>query len=278
MAGVFVLLWASGYVVARLAAPDSTPLAFLALRFLLTVLLLLPMALLARATWPSLTATGHLVVSGLLVHAGYLGGVWCAIKLGMPAGVAALIVNLQPILTAMSAGWLGERTSPRQWVGLVLGIGGVALVVAHRMGTIGITPSTLVLTVFALLAISAGTVYQKRFAPVFDLRTGTAIQYFASFLVIAPLAWALEDIRVDWTPGLVIAMAWSVLALSIGAIFLMFALIARGEALRVTSLFYLVPPVTAVQAWLLFREPFGLEAAAGMLLTAIGVALVQWRR
>lgn len=278
MASLFVLLWASGYVVARLAAPDSTPLAFLALRFLLTVLVLVPMALIARARWPDRTTAGHLVVSGLLVHAGYLAGVWCAIKLGMPAGVAALIVNLQPILTAMGAGWLGERTRPRQWIGLALGIGGVALVVAQRLGTAGITPLTLGLTVFALLAISVGTMYQKRFAPSFDLRTGTALQYWVSMLAIAPLAWALEDIRLDWTLELVIAMAWSVVALSIGAIFLMFALIARGEALRVTSLFYLVPPVTALQAWWLFGEPFGPEAAAGMLLTAIGVALVQWRR
>lgn len=278
MAGLFVLLWASGYVVARLAAPDSTPLAFLALRFLLTVLLLLPLALVARAPWPDRVTAGHLVVSGLLVHAGYLAGVWCAIKLGMPAGVAALIVNLQPILTAMGAGWLGERTRPRQWFGLALGIAGVALVVARRMGTDGITPLTLGLAVFALVAISFGTMYQKRFAPSFDLRTGTTVQYAVSLLALAPLALALEDIRLDWTIELIVAMAWSVVALSIGAIFLMFALIARGEALRVTSLFYLVPPVTALQAWLLFGEPFGLEAAAGMLLTAVGVALVQWRR
>ena len=275
---IFVFLWSTGFVVAKYGLPYAPPLKFLAMRFALTIAVLLPIILALRASWPSREACGHLVVSGLLVHAGYLSGVWCAIELGMPAGVSALIVNLQPILTAAAGPWLGERVGPKHWLGLVLGFAGVLLVVGHKVSVTGMPQAAVWLCVMSLLSITAGTLYQKKHAASFDLRTGTAIQYAASLAVVGPLAWLLEDEGFEWTAEFAIAMAWSVLGLSIGAIFLMFMLMARGSATRVASLFYLVPPSTAILAWLMFGESYGWPAAAGMVLAALGVAMVQRSR
>jgi drug/metabolite transporter (DMT)-like permease len=272
---LFVLLWASGFVAARLAVPHAPPLGFLCLRFAFTLLALVPLILVARAPWPQGREVVHLMVAGLMIHAGYLCGVWVAVSLGMSAGLTALIVNLQPALTAVAVlTQAGERTGPRQWLGLALGFGGVALVVAPRISTDGSSAAGVALCVGALLSITAGTLYQRRHLPAFDLRTGTFVQYAASLAVVAPLALALEDGTFDFGTELAIALAWSVFALSIGSIFLMYGLIRRGSATRVASLFYLVPPVTALQAWVLFREPFGWTSALGMALTALGVALV----
>jgi len=271
---VFVVLWATGFVAARLAMPHVPPLGFLALRFAATLAVLAPLILIARAAWPDRRVAGHLAVAGLLIQAGYLAGVWVAVALGMSAGLVALIVNLQPVLTAL---WLAvghERVGARQWAGLALGFGGVALVVAHRVDTDRLGVASIAFAAAGLLAITAGTLYQRRHVPVFDLRTGAFVQNAASLAVIGPLAVWVE--HGPWTPtaGVWIALAWSVLGLSIGATFLMNLLIRRGSATRVASLFYLVPPVTALQAWALFGEPFGGLAALGMLLTAAGVALV----
>ncbi len=272
---LFVVLWATGFVVAKFGLPYAAPLSFLTVRFLLTLAVLLPLILFAHAAWPNRRDAGLLVVSGILVHAGYLGGVWCAIEIGMPAGVSALIVNLQPIVTAGFSTWLSERVSVRQWFGLVLGLGGVMMVVAHWFTTAGLSWASLALSVMALLAITVGTVFQKKHVASFDLRTGTFIQYAASLAVIAPLAWWLEDEPFQWGGELIFALAWSVFALSIGAIFLMFGLYRRGAATRVASLFYLVPPCTVLMIWLLFGEAPGWFAMIGMGVTAVGVALVQ---
>ena len=272
---LFVFLWSTGYLVARFGMPHAPPLGFLALRFALTCGVLLPLIVLAGAAWPSWRQWPHVALAGILVHAVYLGAVWVAIKHGMSAGLAALIVNLQPILTAAVAPWLGERVHPRAWLGLALGLAGVSLVVAHRLGSGEFAPATVWICVLGLAGITAGTLYQKRFAPAFDLRTGTFVQYAASAALVAPLAWWLEDEAFRWNGELVFAMAWSVFALSIGAIFLMFTLIRRGEATRVASLFYLVPPTTAVLAWALFGESLGLPSIAGIALAALGVWLVQ---
>lgn len=274
---LFVLLWATGFIVARYGMPHAPPLAFLALRFALAIAVLMAMVVLARAPWPGRKQVWHLVVSGLLIQAGYLSGVWCAIALGMPAGVSALIVNLQPILTALAGPWLGERVTRRQWTGLLLGFAGVVLVVGDKMSAQGLSAVTVGLSVIALLSITGGTLYQKRHCPSFDLRTGTTIQYAASLAVVLPLSLWLESRGFDWTGELVFALAWSVLALSVGAIFLMFALIRRGAATKVASLFYLVPLVTVVLAWLLFDEGFTPLAAAGLVITTVGVAIVQRR-
>lgn len=274
---LFVFLWATGFIVARYGMPHAPPLAFLSLRFALAAAVLLAMAAVARAAWPGRGQVGHLIVSGLLIQAGYLSGVWCAVRLGMPAGVSALIVNLQPVLTAAAGPWLGEHVSRRQWAGLALGLAGVVLVVANKMSVAGLSFVTVVLSVFSLLSITGGTLYQKRFCPSFDLRTGVTVQYAASFAVVAPLALWLEEWHFDWNAELIFAMAWSVLALSVGAIFLMFTLIRRGAATKVASLFYLVPVVTAVLAWALFGETFTPLAGLGLVATTVGVAIVQKR-
>jgi len=271
---LFVLLWATGFVAARVAMSQVPPLGFLALRFAATLAVLAPLILIARAPWPDRRGLAHLAVAGLLIQAGYLAGVWIAVALGMSAGLVALIVNLQPVLTALWLAFGRERIGLRQWAGLALGFGGVALVVAHRIDADRLGPDSIAFAVAGLLSITAGTLYQRRHVPSFDLRTGAFVQYAASLAAIAPLALWVE--HGPWAPnaGTWIALAWSVCALSIGATFLLNTLIRRGTATRVASLFYLVPPVTALQAWALFGEPFGMLAALGMLLTAIGVALV----
>ena len=274
----FVLLWSTGFVVARWSAPHSPPLVFLAIRVALAAAVLALWAILVRAPWPARKPMWHLAIAGILVQGCYLAGVWVAISQGMPAGLTALIVNLQPVLTALTAPWwLGERQSVRGWLGLLLGFAGVAMVVAHRVSIDHLALSSILFSVIALVGITAGSLWQKRFVPQFDLRTGTCVQYLSSLLFFAPLAWFFEGVWPTWHPDLLGTMLWSVFALSIGAVFLMFTLMRRGEATRVASLFYLVPPVTALMAWALFREPFGLMAAFGMVVTAVGVSLVQVR-
>ena len=274
----FVFLWSTGFIVAKLGLPYAPPLTFLIVRCLGVLAVLLPLMLVWRAPWPR-GQVGHIAVSGLLLQAGYLGGVWAAIKLGMPAGLTALIVGMQPILTAAAAPLIGERVRPIQWLGLLLGLSGVGLVVYAKLGLAGLSPAALGLCVFALLSITAGTMYQRRFCPRFDLRSGTAIQFGATVLVLLPLAAWLEDLdpafsTITWSTDFVVAWLWSVFALSIGAIFLLFKLIGRSQATEVTSLMYLTPPTTAIMAWLLFGEAFNALGLAGMAVAVTGVAFV----
>ncbi|WP_454710593.1 DMT family transporter [Cupriavidus nantongensis] len=282
MPWLFVLIWSTGFIVAKYGMPYAEPMTFLFLRFAGVLVLMVPFVLLARVPLPRVAGTaatdwravGHIAVAGLLLQAGYLGGVWAAIKLGMPAGVSALIVGMQPILTALIATRMGERIDARQWLGLLLGIAGVALVVANKLGTSGLTPASLALAGGALISITVGTVYQRHFCPVFDLRMGSVIQFAAAALACVPFMFLFETRAVQWTPAMLGALAWSVVALSIGAISLLFLLIRQGAATKVSSLMYLTPPTTAVMAWLLFGERFPPLAAAGMVLAALGVALV----
>jgi len=274
----FVFLWSSGFVVAKFGLPYAPPLTFLIVRCFGVLIVLLPIVLVWRAPWPY-GQIRHVALAGLLLQAGYLGGVWSAINLGMPAGLTALIVGMQPILTAAAAPLIGERVRPLQWLGLLLGLGGVALVVVAKLGLAGVTPAGLSLCLLALASITAGTMYQRRFCPRFDLRTGTAIQFGATVLVLAPFAIWLEGLdpafsRITWSPDFIVALLWSVFALSIGAIFLLFKLIGRSQATEVTSLMYLTPPTTAIMAWLLFGEAFNLLGLAGMALAVTGVAFV----
>lgn len=270
----FVFLWSTGFIVARYGLPYAPPLTFLLLRFLGVLAILGPAVWLLRAPWPK-GKVGHVAVAGLLLQAGYLSGVWCAIKLGMPAGLSALIVGMQPILTALAAPLIGERVRPRQWIGLGFGLGGVALVVYAKITLVGLSWQAIALAVFALLSITAGTLYQKHYCPQFDLRTGTVIQFAASVAVVLPVAWLLEDMAaVQWTPQFLGAWAWSVLALSIGAIFLLFELIRRSDATQVTSLLYLTPPTTALMAWAMFGEVLNWIGIAGMALAVLGVLFV----
>ena len=274
----FVFLWSTGFIVAKLGLPYAPPLTFLIVRCLGVLAVLLPVVLLFRAPWPRGQML-HVAVAGILLQAGYLGGVWAAIKLGMPAGLTALIVGMQPILTAAAAPLIGERVRPLQWLGLLLGLGGVALVVYAKMSAAGLSAAGIALCVFALLSITAGTMYQRRWCPRFDLRTGTVIQFGATVAVLLPLAVWLEGLdpafsSIAWTRDFVVAWLWSVFALSIGAIFLLFTLISRSAATEVTSLLYLTPPTTALMAWLLFGESFTLLGLAGMALAVTGVAFV----
>lgn len=274
----FVFLWSTGFVTAKFGLPYAPPLTFLILRCGMAVLVLLPVVLWSAAPWPR-GRIGHMAVAGLLMQAGYLGGVWTAIRLGMPAGLSALIVGMQPILTAFAAPLIGERVRPRQWLGLVLGLSGVALVVYAKISLAGLAPAAIALCLLALVSITAGTMYQKRFCPSFDLRTGTLIQFAATVAAIVPLAVMLEGFdlslsQVQWNARFVGALLWSVFGLSIGAIFLLFKLISRNAATQVTSLLYLTPPTTAVMAWLMFGEALSPAGLLGMAVAVLGVAFV----
>jgi drug/metabolite transporter (DMT)-like permease len=280
MPGLFVLLWSTGFVSAKYGLPYAEPLTFLLLRLVLVVALMLPLALAMRAAWPANAAQGlHVALVGVLMQGGYLAGVFCSIHLGMSAGVSAIIVGIQPILTAFaSAPLFGERLRMRQWWGLFLGFGGVLLVALGRSALSGITPATLALSVLALVCITAGTLYQKRYCGAVDLRTGSVIQFSAAGLVLLPFALAFETMQVRWTREFMLTLTWLVLVLSIGAISLLYVLIRKGAATKVASLFYLVPPVTALMAYAVFGETLSALALAGMALAAIGVALVVYRR
>jgi drug/metabolite transporter (DMT)-like permease len=276
MPAVFVLIWSTGFVVARYGMPHAPPMTFLAWRYALSVAAFAVWIALARPAWPRDRAQwGHLAVAGVLMHAGYLGGVWAAVKAGIPAGTVALIVGLQPLLTALWVAGSGSehRVGARQWLGLLLGLVGLALVVGRKFGLGEVTPFNLALSVLALASITVGTLYQKRHLAPCDVRTANAVQLLAAFAVTAPLA-ALEAEPMVLHPELIGAMAWSVLVLTLGGSSLLYLLIQRGAATRVTSLMYLVPPCTAVLAWWLFDEALGPVVLAGIALTAVGVALV----
>ncbi|MBX3651332.1 MAG: DMT family transporter [Burkholderiales bacterium] len=274
---LFVLLWSTGFIGARLGMPHAGPLTFLTLRYLTVLAVMLPLALLLRVRWPAtLRDARHIAVSGMLIQGGYLGGVFCAIDAGMSAGVVALIVGMQPLLTAAAAGsLLGERVTLPQWAGCALGLAGVALVVWHRMSLQGMDAGSLALALFALACITLGMLYQKKYCPSFDLRAGVVLQFGAALLVTLPLALALETLRVEWTGEFIIALGWLSLVLSAGASTILFRLIERGAATRVTSLFYLTPGVTALMAWLMFGETLGATAITGMAIAVAGVALVN---
>lgn len=275
---VFVLIWSTGFVVARLGMPHAPALTFLAWRYALSILAIGAWALLSRnVRWPPLGAQwGHLALVGILMHGGYLGGVWIAVKAGMAAGLAALIVCLQPVLTAAWMSWRGaeHRVRVHQWLGLVLGLGGLVLVVWRRMYGGEVTWLQLVPAMAALMAITVGTLYQKRYVEPTDVRPANLIQLAAALVVTAPLA-LLESGSMAWGPELSIAMAWSVLGLTLGGSSLLYLLIQRGAATQVTSLLYLVPPCTALLAWAMFDEPITASMLFGMSLCAFGVYLVR---
>lgn len=281
MPAVFVLIWSTGFIVARYGMPHSPPFKFLLVRYGLSVLCFLPWIFIARVRWPNgFVQWLHLMVTGVLMHAGYLGGVWAAVKAGMGSGLVALIVGLQPVLTAI---WLtstakgAEKLSLPHWVGLVLGSLGLYLVVASKLGTSGVGDTVsginLLFAVAALISITVGTLYQKKYVRPCDVRTANTVQLAAAFIATLPLA-ALEGEPILWTSELTAALTWSVLGLTLGGSSLLFLLIQRGAASKVTSLMYLVPPTTAVIAWTLFGEALTLSSLIGMGLTAVGVSFV----
>jgi drug/metabolite transporter (DMT)-like permease len=275
MPAVFVLIWSTGFIVARYGMPHAPPMSFLAWRYALSILCFLPWIIVAKVKWPaSRSQWMHLAVTGIFMHAFYLGGVWAAVKAGMGSGLSALIVGLQPVLTAVWLASTGGKIALRQWLGLMLGFMGLVLVVSRKFGQGGEANwLNLSLAIGALLSITVGTLYQKHFVNVCDVRTANTVQLMAALLITLPLA-GLETETVKWNGELVGAMAWSVLALTLGGSSLLYLLIQRGAAASVTSLMFLVPPVTAFIAWGLFSEPITAITLMGTALTALGVALV----
>lgn len=275
--GLFVVLWSTGFIGAKLGLPYAEPATFLVIRFIAVLALLLPLCLVLRAPWPATRAEFlHMALAGALIQGGYLGGVFLSLSKGMPAGASSLITALQPILAAVLSAWLlGERSNARQWLGLVLGIAGVALVVREKWALEGVGFLATALSIVALLSISLGAIWQKRYCARVDLRTGAAIQFGAALLLLAPYSLFFETRQITWSAELLIAIVWLVFALSLGAVFLLFWLIRHGAATKVASLMYLVPPCTALIAWPLFGETYTAFSAAGMALAMLGVWLVS---
>jgi drug/metabolite transporter (DMT)-like permease len=281
MPAVFVLIWSTGFIVARFGMPHAPPMKFLALRYVLSVTAFLVWAVVAGAAWPrDRRQAGHLAITGVLMHAGYLGGVWAAVKMGMGAGLSSLLVGLQPVLTAVWISARGGQVARRQWGGLALGLAGLVMVVWQKLGHGEVTPLNLGFALVALVSITAGTLYQKRFVAPCDVRTANLVQLAAAFAVTLPLALLEQEEMRWWLPTglinreLVGAIGWSVLGLTLGGSSLLYLLIQRGAATSVTSLMYLVPPTTALMAWALFGEAITPAIVAGMALTAVGVSLV----
>ena len=273
---VFVLIWSTGFIVAKFGLPYAPPLTFLVIRYVLSILCFLVWIQLSGAAWPTRRSQWwHLAATGLLMHAGYLSGVWVAVKAGMGSGLIALIVGLQPVLTALWVSqWVGQKITRLQWLGLTLGLGGLLLVVWRKLGVgTEVSGFTLAAAVFALLSITAGTLYQKNFVKANDVRTANVIQLSAALFLTLPLM-LLETESIIWNAEFIGAMAWSVLVLTLGGSSLLYLLLQRGAAMAVTSLLYLVPPTTALMAWVLFGESITVATIVGTVLTALGVSLV----
>lgn len=276
---VFVVLWASGFIGVKLGMPHVEPFTFLMLRMLAAVALIAVVILVTRPPRPNLAAVGHNVVAGLLMHGGYLGGTFIAISHGLAAGLTSLVVGLQPILLATVANAvIGEKVGARQWLGLVLGFTGLVLVVQDRTVGGSAEPVAWICATVALLSITSGTLYQKKFAGSgIDWRPAFLVQYGATAVMAGVCAMLFETMKVDWTGEFVVALAWLVLVLSFGAIWLLYFLIRRAAATKISSLFFLSPPTTAVMAWAMFGEKLGLLPVIGMAISVTGVFLVNRR-
>ena len=272
---IFVLLWSTGFIGAKMGMPHAEPFTFLAYRFMIASAIFVLLLLVMRVPWPKDGRTWmHAAIVGSMMHGIYLGGVFFAVKNGTSGGISALIVGVQPLLTAVFAGvLLSERLSKKTWLGFILGFVGISLIVWHQAGDtggwVGISSC-----IAGLVAVTTATLYQKRFATSIDLRVGSAIQFAAAAVLMWVFAISSETMVVDWTGEAIFAMAWLVLVLSIGAVTLLYILIRQGAAYKVASLFYLVPPVVAVEMYFLFGETLSMTALIGMAIAVIGVALV----
>jgi drug/metabolite transporter (DMT)-like permease len=273
---IFVVIWSTGFIVAKYATPHAPPLTFLLYRYAGVVLVLLPVVFFTGARWPeSLREWRDIAIVGVLLQAIYLGGVWVAIAQGMPAGVSALLVGVQPLATAAFAFTVAERATRLQWLGLIAGFVGIALVLSDRLTLAGVGGVALAVNLLALAGITAGTLYQKRHATHVDLRTASVIQFAVSFLVTLPVALATESLQVRFSVEFWLALGWSIVALSLVAITLLLVMIRRGRATEVASLMYLTPPMTALLAWLIFGERLGPLAWTGVVVAMAGVAVVR---
>ena len=275
-APLFVVLWSTGFIGAKFGLPYIEPVTFLALRFLFVTAALLMWVLLARSAWLTWAQARDAAVIGILLHAVYLGGVYKAIDLGIEAGVSALIVGLQPVLTAFIARqFLGERLTPVQWAGIALGFLGVGLVVTRKLDAGVGDWRGVALCLGSLAGISIASILQKTRAAAHPVRSSTLVQFIAALVVLVPLSFAFETREVIWSGELIFTMAWLVLVMSLGALSLLLFLIRRGAASNVASLFFLVPPTTAVMAWGIFGEVLGPIEIAGIAVTTVGVVMVN---
>jgi drug/metabolite transporter (DMT)-like permease len=278
---LFVLIWSTGWISARFGAPYADPLTFLSARYLIAGFCVSGVAWWSGAVWPNRRNAVHAIVSGVLLHAIYLGGVWWAIAQGLPTAVSGLLAAIQPILTALLAPTLlGERITAKQWLGIVLGFCGVALVLGPKLAglsgdALSAVTGTVIVNVLAMVSVTLGTFYQKRFIQAGDLRTVTALQYVGAFCVTLPAAALLEPMHIEWNMQVILTMAWSVIAISMGAIGLLLMLIRRGAVSRAAALIYLVPPTVAIEAFLFFGETLSLGQIAGMVLSVCGVVLTR---
>ena len=277
LAGLFVILWSTGFVAAKFGLPYAEPFTFLGERFVVASILMLALCFSLRAKWPQrLSDYGHIIIAGLLVQSTYLIGVYYGISLGISIGIMALFVGLQPLITGALVGpFLGESVKPRQWLGLALGFGGLSLVVAEKVAFGEAIWFGYVLALIALVAITAGTIYQKKYCADFDLRTTVTIQNIVSCILLLALASHFETMEVLWTGEYLFALLWSAIVLSVIVIMLFYYIVARGAATKVTSLFYLTPSTTAVMGWLFFDEILAEFAIAGIVISAFGVALAS---
>jgi drug/metabolite transporter (DMT)-like permease len=280
----FAFLWSSGFIVAKYAAPDAEPFTFLIARFGATSVILALIALASGAPWPTnAREAGHSIAAGMLLHGAYLSGVWWAIAQGLPVGISGLFSAVQPLLTALlAAPLLGERVSARQWLGIVAGFIGIVLVLAPKLVAIDIAALDevawpMVVNLAGVVALTFGTFYQKRFVASADLRTGTCLQFIGALAVVTPLALATETLRFNVSATLLAALAWSVLVMSIAAIALLLLMIRHGEVSRIAALIYLVPPMTALEAYVLFDERLSAVQIIGMAVAPIGVWLAMRR-
>jgi drug/metabolite transporter (DMT)-like permease len=272
---IFVVLWSTGFVATKYVLRGAEPLTYLAIRMTVVVAIMAVIAALARPRWPDRTGIAHSVVAGILVHGFYLGGTALAIAHSIPAGLSALIPGLQPILTSTLANrWLGERVTALQWGGLLLGLAGVALIL-HERPMSGEAGWGWLSSGISLVSITLGTLYQRRYCRDIDWRAGNLIQYIAVMIFFAVGAAAFEDRVVHWTGEFILSVAWLAIVLSIGSIGLLYWLIRRSAATSVASLFYLVPAVTALMAFVLFGERLDAVAIAGMIACAAAVFLVN---
>lgn len=274
---LFVVIWATGFIVARIVAPYAEPLTFLLVRYLLAIVVLVGIVLMARAAWPrTWREWSHAMIAGILLHGFYLGGVFWSVKHGLPAGISALVAGLQPLVTGALAGpLLKEKVSFRRWTGIGLGFLGAGLVVAPKLGVGGVPPLALGICLLGMLSITFGTIWQKRTGNSLDLRVNATIQYIGASAVTLPMVLLTEQGRIDFTLPLLGALAWAVLGLSIGAIGLLLFLIRQGAVVGVATLLYLVPPVAALMAFVLFGESLSLVQMIGMACAALGVAVAS---
>lgn len=279
LAWYFVAVWGSGFIATKLGLQHAAPFTFLSLRFAFGVLCLIPIVLIVKPRWPATRVeAGHIIVAGLLMHAVHLGGSHYTQYLGMSAGITAVLLSIQPLLTAVIAGrWLGEQLSLRQWLGIAIGLAGVTLIVWHKIDVREATAGALMAVTISLIGVTAGTLYQRAFCPAVDLRAAALIQFVATIIVLAPLAWVVEGAVVRWSWALAGAIVFLVIGASILAVNALHTLMRRGQATRVTSLIYLTPIFAVALELAMFGVIPTAISVAGIVITCCGVAMVSWQ-